>query len=218
LLAERVHLALVDLSNGSSTFTGCDSSRRPLQGHWHAYIFCESNEDSGSAKGKHGKITKLTVYSRYVFGHDEVSALQRLERIWGLGDLEVRLALLEMGSVDNFADISPLFGLSRKWVSCTSFLPGRHAKRTRAGVPKCDDRGLQKGGQQHELLRLLELAWLPKTLAVESVAGTHLDGSFCGRGAEAGLLKPIWISDRVFGGCAGASGGRVCEPLRDGGI
>jgi len=31
LLAERIHLALVDLSDGSPTFTGCDSFRQPLE-------------------------------------------------------------------------------------------------------------------------------------------------------------------------------------------
>lgn len=176
MLAERVHLALVDLSNGSSTFTGCDSSRRPLQGHRHAYIFCESNEDSDSYKGKHGEITDLTDYARFGFGPDEVSALQRLERIWWPGDLEIRLALREMGCIDDFADISPLFGLSRKWVSCTPFLPGRHAKQTRAGAPKCDVQGLQIGGQEHELRRLRGLAGQPEPLAVEPVAGTILGG------------------------------------------
>lgn len=43
LLAERVHAALVELSDGSSVFTGCDESGRPLQGHAHAYILSESN-------------------------------------------------------------------------------------------------------------------------------------------------------------------------------
>lgn len=42
-LAERIHLALVRLSGGAEVFTGCDGSRRPLQGHCHAHIFCECN-------------------------------------------------------------------------------------------------------------------------------------------------------------------------------
>jgi hypothetical protein len=42
-LAERIHLALVSLSDGAEVFTGCDSSGKPLRGHAHAYVLCESN-------------------------------------------------------------------------------------------------------------------------------------------------------------------------------
>ena len=31
-LAERIHLALVSLSDGAKVFTGCDGSKKPLQG------------------------------------------------------------------------------------------------------------------------------------------------------------------------------------------
>jgi len=57
LLADRVHRALVELSDGSVVFTGCDSSKRPLQGHRHAHIFCESNPGSG------GEITEISIYA-----------------------------------------------------------------------------------------------------------------------------------------------------------
>lgn len=42
LLAERFHLALVKLPDGSSVFTSCDESGRPPKGHAHAYILSES--------------------------------------------------------------------------------------------------------------------------------------------------------------------------------
>ncbi len=171
LLAERIHLALVDLSDGSSTFTGCDSLRRPLQGHRHAYIFCESDPDSIT-----GEITGAIVYARMGFDPRDQEALQKLGRVWGPGDLEVKLALQGLGSGEDFAEKSPLLARSRSWISRTPFLPGRHAKRTREGVPKCDGRGLQIGGPEHELRRLLSLAGLPEPLAVEPVAGTMLSG------------------------------------------
>jgi len=56
LLTERVHKALVEHCCTSSTFTGCDSRRRPLKGHGHAYILCESSPSEG-------QITHVTVYS-----------------------------------------------------------------------------------------------------------------------------------------------------------
>lgn len=169
LLAERIHLALVDLSDGSPTFTGCDSLRQPLQGHRHAYIFCESDPNSITAE-----ITGVIVYARMGFDLKDQEALQKLGRVWGPGDLEANLALQGLGSREDFPEESPLLARSRSWVSRTPFLPGRHAKRTRAGVPKVDGRGLQIGGPEHELRRLLALAGLPEPLAVEPVAGTIL--------------------------------------------
>lgn len=171
LLAERIHFALVDLSDGSPTFTGCDSSRQPLQGHRHAYIFCESDPNSGACE-----ITGAIVYARMGFEPKDQEALQKLGRVWGPEGLEVNLALQGMGSRENFAEVSPLLARSRSWVSRTPFLPGRHAKRTRAGVPKVDGRGLQIGGPEHELRRLLSLAGLPEPQAVEPVGFARLGG------------------------------------------
>ncbi len=171
LLAERIHYALVDLSEGSPVFTGCDSFHRPLQGHQHAYIFCESDPNSGACE-----ITGAIVYSRMGFGQKDQEALQRLSRVWGPEGLEVNLALQGLGSREDFAQESPLLARSRSWVSRTPFLSGRHPKRTRAGVPKVDGRGLQIGGPEHELRRLLELAGLPEPLAVEPVGFARLGG------------------------------------------
>jgi len=53
---------------------------------------------------------------------------------------------------------------------------GRLLKRTRAGVAKVDENGLQIGSPEHELRRLLELAGLPRPVLVEPVAGTMLGG------------------------------------------
>jgi len=171
LLAERIHLALVDLSNGSPTFTGCDSLRRPLQGHRHAYIFCESDPDS-----IRGEITGAIVYARMGFDPEDQEALQKLGRVWGPEGLEVNLALQGLGSREDFAEESPLLARAKSWVSRTPFLSGRHAKRTRAGAAKCDERGLQIGGPEHELRRLLALAGFPEPLAVEPVGFARLGG------------------------------------------
>jgi len=110
------------------------------------------------------------------FDPKDQAALQKLSRVWGPDGLEANLSLQGLGSREDFADESPLLARSRCWVSCTPFLPGRHAKRTRAGVPKVDGRGLQIGGPEHELRRLLGLAGMPEPLAVEPVAGTTLGG------------------------------------------
>ena len=172
-LAERVHLALVSLSDGAEVFTGCDSSGQPLQGHRHAYILCECNPESGRVGL--GEITHITVFARAGFGLREEQALMGLERIWGPDDIDISLTLEGMGCREGFPD-SPLLGPSREWVSRTPFLPARHAKVTRAGAPRCDARGYQIGGPEHELLRLLALAGLPEPVALEPVEGTLLGG------------------------------------------
>ncbi|MDQ1312892.1 MAG: CRISPR-associated protein Csb2 [Euryarchaeota archaeon] len=59
-------------------------------------------------------------------------------------------------------------------------MPTRHGKRTRAGVAKLDWRGLQIGGAEHDLLRLLDDAGLPEPVQVEPVAGTILGGEMVG--------------------------------------
>lgn len=169
LLAELVHDALVSLSDGAGVFTGCDELKRPLQGHRHAYIFCESDD-------RRGQITEVTVFARRGFSPRESEALEGLSRIWGPEEgPQVSLALLGLGWPEDFGE-SALLGKSRTWVSRTPFLATRHGKRTRAGVAKLDWRGLQIGGAEHDLLRLLDDASFPEPVQVEPVAGTVLGG------------------------------------------
>ena len=180
ILAETVHRALVELSNGSQVFTGCDSSHKPLQGHGHAHIFCESN--LGNGRGSQGEITHITVFAPVGYGHVEQEALQRLKEVYIDRESSVQLALQGLGNPEDFGGTalekgrSPLLAKARSWVSRTPFLPTRHPKRTRAGVPKVDATGFQIGSPEHELLRLLELAGFPEPEVVEPVASTHLGG------------------------------------------
>jgi CRISPR-associated protein Csb2 len=173
ILAERVHSALVSLSDGSTVFSGCDEQGKPLDGHGHAHIFCESDE---------GKITHITIYASMGFSSEDMQALENLREIWGGKDPAVRLLLQGLGSRENFCGPDPervwcpLLAKSRTWVSRTPFLPTRHPKVTRAGVPKCDARGLQIGCPEHDLLRLLEMAGFPAPVVLEPVAGTILGG------------------------------------------
>jgi CRISPR-associated protein Csb2 len=178
VLADKVHAALVSVSNGSSIFTGCYNEGKPMQGHRHAHVFCESNNALG--KGTGGEITHVTVYAPMGFGSSDQVALQDLNKIWGGDDLEVRLQLQGAGQPEDFGGLDlergqcPLLAKSKTWVSRTPFLPTRHAKRTRAGALKRDANGLQIGSPEHELRRLLKLSGFPEPLAVEPVAGTTL--------------------------------------------
>jgi len=183
LLAERIHAALVEISDGSATFTGCDDEGRPRKGHAHAYILSESNRALGRGKG--GEITHVTVYVPSGFRSLETSALEDLREVRGSG-LEVQLTLLGLGQPEDFGGTdanrgeSPLLAESRSWTSRTPFIPTRHPKATRAGAPKLDSTGLQIGSPEHELRRLLRLAGLPEPEAVEPVSFTSLAGQRTG--------------------------------------
>ena len=180
LLAERVHAALVELSDGSATFTGCDDGRRPLSGHNHAYILPESIQALGRGRG--GEITSVTVYAPAGFGRRERSALEALREVRGDG-IVADLTLLGLGFTEEFGGTdadrgeSLLLAESRIWTSRTPFIPTRYPKATRAGAPKLDPAsGLQIGSPEHELLRLLSLAGFPEPAAVEVVSFTEIAG------------------------------------------
>ena len=179
-LAERIHLALVSLSDGAEVFTGCDSSGKPLRGHGHAYVLCESNPVLG--RGEQGEITHVIIFASMGFCPREQNALQSLRDVWGPGEVRVSLLLQGLGRPEDFGGLdiergqSPLLAESRTWVSRTPFISTRHPKATRAGVPKRDAQGLQIGSPEHDLRRLLALERFPEPVIVESVAGTKLNG------------------------------------------
>ena len=179
-VAERVHISLVKFSDGSKVFTGCDHNNRPLKGHKHAHIFLESNLALG--KGKRGEITHMTIYSPMGFGLDERQALDRLRKVWGHGGHDIQLILLGVGKPADFAGrnieigLCPIFDSTTTWVSRTPFVPTRHPKATRAGVPKVDNRGLQIGCPEHELRRLLAAQGFPEPVSVDRMNDTDLAG------------------------------------------
>ncbi len=179
-LAERIHTALVSRSGGASVFTGHDDSGRPLKGHQHAHIFCESNPVLGGKRS--GKITHVTVYAPMGFNHTERLALDGLTKVWGQGGNDIQLILLGVGQAEDLAtndsDIegTSMLSLSRFWVSRTPFLPTRHPKSTKAGMPKMNKNGLQIGSPEHDLRRLLELAGFPSPNKVDPVFFTYLGG------------------------------------------
>jgi CRISPR-associated protein Csb2 len=153
-VANRVHDALCkwsDQGNGpASVFTGIGSDGKRLVDHRHAHIFCEAN-------GPRDNITHLTVWADMGFDEQACLALRRLNKVWGHGGHDLRLALIGIGSADTFPD-NKIFGVSKVWRSLTPFVPTRHAKTFRDGRPKMDEAtGWQIGSAGHDFLRLLSL-------------------------------------------------------------
>ena len=162
-VSERMHQRLVTLSNGAPVFTGCDADKRPMTGHRHAHIFCESS-------GEHrDTITHVTVYAPMGFDADARAALKRLRSVWGHGGHDLQLVLLGIGEPREFAeDQRSLFSEASAWQSLTPFVPTRHPKNYRDGRPKLDTDGWHIGSPEHDLRRLiLERGDLPAPTKIE---------------------------------------------------
>jgi CRISPR-associated protein Csb2 len=153
-IANRVHDALCKWSDQgagpTSVFTGIGAEGKPLAGHRHAHIFCESN-------GLHDAITHITVWAEMGFDNRDCVALHCLNKIWGHGGHDIRLVLTSLDQPETFPDCK-LFGTSKLWRSATPFVPTRHAKTFHDGRPKVDEaNGCQIGSAAHDLLRLIAI-------------------------------------------------------------
>ncbi|MGI8604404.1 MAG: type I-G CRISPR-associated protein Csb2 [Verrucomicrobiales bacterium] len=152
-VADRVHAALCKWSDQgtgrAAVFTGLADGGKPRTHHQHAHIFCEAN-------GARDAITHITIWAPMGFDKSACLALRRLNKVWGHGGHDIRLALHGIGQFVDF-DGCALFGPSKTWRSLTPFVSTRHAKTFRDGRPKMDDNGWQEGSAAHDLLRLLAL-------------------------------------------------------------
>ncbi|HEU5123337.1 MAG TPA: type I-U CRISPR-associated protein Csb2 [Verrucomicrobiae bacterium] len=153
-LAERFHQALcAKLKDApSSALTGVDADGKPLTGNQHAYFLPECD--------LHGYVTHMTVHAPCGFSVDDSRALSRLRTVWAIEGkgAEIDVVLLATGQPADFNPASPYFRPARVWRSLAPFVPVRHAKATRTGVPKIDpENELQKGSPEHDCLRLFSL-------------------------------------------------------------
>ncbi|MDM7938847.1 MAG: hypothetical protein QUS07_00700 [Methanothrix sp.] len=182
------------------------SHARPLQGHGHAHIFCECNP--GPERGCNGEVTHVTIYAPTGFASSELEVLQRLRDVWGAGARSHLIGAAGLWLAGGLRWLLPAAGQVVRVALPDAVHSTRHPKVTRAGEVKRDARGLQIGGPEHELRRLLGLAGFPEPLAVETVAGTSLGGrggTVAGvlvqegerRGKASGLRSRIRISNRV---------------------
>jgi CRISPR-associated protein Csb2 len=164
-VAERVHQSLVKFSNSTPVFTGCDAAGRPMVGHRHAHIFCESSDEHRDA------ITHVTVYAPMGFDAAARTALKLLRKVWGHGGHDLQLVLLGIGDRKDFSEAEdgcPLMATSAAWKSLTPFVPTRHPKNHRDGRPKLDAEGWHIGSPEHDLRRLiLERGDLPAPTKIE---------------------------------------------------
>ncbi|MSR64876.1 MAG: type I-U CRISPR-associated protein Cas5/Cas6, partial [Verrucomicrobiae bacterium] len=134
--------------------TGLNSDGKPLQGHEHARILCETS-------GERGSITHITLHAPMGFKPAARRGLDKLRKVWGHGGHDLQLILLGVGLPADFTD-APFFAEATVWRSLTPFVSTRHAKAHRNGQPKLDEHGLQIGSPEHDLCRLIVEAALPR--------------------------------------------------------
>lgn len=170
-LAERFHQALCKHLDGSASpaLTGVDADGQPLTGNMHAYFLPECD--------LHGYVTHITVHAPCGLSAADSRALSRLRKVWSIEGkgAEIDVILLATGQATDFNPASPYFRPARVWRSLTPFVPVRHAKATRTGVPKRDPtNGLQIGSPEHDCLRLLSLIAPDTKIARVKSLGTRL--------------------------------------------
>ncbi len=177
-LAVDVRKCLMSLSGADPVFSGKTSDGEPRRGNQHTFVLPEAYEGGG----EHGRVSHVTLYAPMGFDDAAREAIQNVRRLWSKHGHPQQLVLLGMGKPEDFAGDNteagqcPLFSTSSTWVSRTPFVPTRHAKFTRAGVEKKDDRGMQIGSPEHDLCRLLVEAGHPEPESVERLESTILGG------------------------------------------
>jgi CRISPR-associated protein Csb2 len=152
-LAERFHQGLCcildRMGKQSSALIGLDENGKPLEGNRHVYFLPECD--------KHGYVTHMTLHAPGGFDEAACRAFPKLQKVWGSEGFDVNIVLLATGQPDDFRIASPYFQKAKTWVSLTPFVPVRHAKATRTGIPKMDEKKqLQIGSPQHDCWRLAE--------------------------------------------------------------
>jgi CRISPR-associated protein Csb2 len=173
-LAERFHQTLckfLDDHGNSPALTGVDDSGNPLTGNEHVYFLPEADA--------HGYVTHMTLHAPLGFDDAACRVFGRLRKVWGSEGFDVNVILLATGQPEDFCSsspqASPYFRKAKTWVSLTPYVPVRHAKTTKSGMPKIDpEKKVQIGSPEHDCWRLLNLtaAHLP-VLNVSSL-GTRI--------------------------------------------
>lgn len=172
-----VHRALVSHSDAMPVFSGCDGDGVRMEGHKHAFLLPELGGDTH-------RINWLTLYAEMGFDRDAQQVLSRFIEVWQRGGSssskrwgskgrDLRMVLVGVGGVEDFAGTeeilgqSPLLVSSRVWHSVTPFVPTRHIQRSRNGKPRLDANGLKRGSPEHDLRRLLRLNIGAEPVSVE---------------------------------------------------
>lgn len=104
--------------------SGKDAAGKPLKGHPHAFYVPTDEDGDGD-----GRLDHLTVWTPGGLNQREFRAVVSVNTLKPSGPREpVQLVYQAHGSLEEFATVSPLFGMSRHWRSLTPYVLTRHVK------------------------------------------------------------------------------------------
>lgn len=125
-IGERIREALLKWSDSEPVFLGRNENGPSSDPeHSHAFFLPEdTNRD--------GYIDHITVYADMGFNRQAVSALTRIEKLWGRGGHDLYLALIGIGQVHDLAgtypESAPLLSTGTIWRTVTPYVPSGHLK------------------------------------------------------------------------------------------
>lgn len=118
---ERLHRALVDLSDGAPVFTG-KTAGAPLLGHRHASLIPLSLDRRAE------RLDHVLLHAE--MGLDEAArrAVSQLKATYGRDLPKLFVTLVGVGAPVDFDALVPQVRSATRWISCTPFVPPRHPK------------------------------------------------------------------------------------------
>jgi len=128
-VSERVHRKLMgihkrvvnDPAKVSPRFSGKGEDGKPLQGHQHIYVLPLDRDQDGW-------LDHLAIVCKVPFNRDEMTALDRLDRIWQPdGKPDIYLIPLKWGRIEDLMEV----GSKTRFTSATPFVPPRHYRKGR---------------------------------------------------------------------------------------
>jgi CRISPR-associated protein Csb2 len=157
LVAEQVRAAALHRHGApSETLSGKGSDGARLRDeHQHAHYVPET-------RSQDRRVTHVLVYAPIGFSESEQTALARVSFLTQRNNRPtLDVVLSGFGSADDFRDVAPLFGISKRWRSLTPFVLVRHPRRG-------------KDTPRDQLVRELRARGFPEPSQVIPIAGARL--------------------------------------------
>lgn len=179
IVGERMRMTLMSKSRNADglplpTFSGKAADGSPLRDN-HAHAFCLPQDDD-----RDGFLERVLVYRPDGFASSDLRAIEKARKLWWPGQPDLELVLVGLGAREDYGGNDVQAGQfrslaeSRRWVSFTPFILGRHPKRCRGGAKKLRPDGTWVDGPEDQLRRECELRGLPHPDRIEPVEGLRL--------------------------------------------